>query len=1164
MPTFLYKNKKNNRSYENLKKNDKTFSDAKDHISFKWRYLHFHDADIQGRRELTKKKFTHFINAVDQDLDSIISKDDLLEWAKQQRTRFVGGLNVEFLHEEIDIFFSQATSKRPPKLNELDFRNCINNFYPKLAFDWNDPLQDSIDSTIFKENIVNQISTIFSRMDTDNDGKIHPHDIRIWRKLVYFGRAEDILIYMLIEEVCEESIHYDELTDIDRDKLYVNFDQFLIILLKDYLLFSELYLQSLLIGLIFKNEKEILNFNNSSSSSANQSLSKSPMVRARMSLGFSPKFSPFRFSTTPSTTPSTIPQLNRSTMIPDMVPLPSTIPKKRGSIKGGTSTNQQGQGEEREEDDESFELSDSNIHPEYLLFSFISKLKLLRIGMYMYPLELRKRRSSGLKSKQLSNSNSISNSIDSNQNQNQNQKNKKNNNHFSFSSMGSMDFTISMSHSTSQNNHNNNHIGFSGQDIKKYSSFLNGKHEEEEEDAYDQNIENHNQSFMIRSKNASTVTLFTLHDIKDSYALIYSHQYFPQDIIHRDQAAKMFRTCDVTSKGFILVDDIANFLAIKCSIMTISRDDLALLFYDAQVLIKTKKQATQRDDALLYASDETKIKGESLIEFLNRPGYEAIANYLLKLIHVFAPSHQDDNENENENENGKENGNEKDEEGEGELSSLSELKDNFLLPDEMFTCADNHKIGFIKAKDIENWLKDSLHVSDQILLNIKSEIISLFSPTLPYFRIKKNKYNQAQDPHEQQQNNIKNMKKEENEPFSYHTYISSINSDDKNNDNITTTTTIDQEEHHRSSSISFFSLSKLSSSSSSFDNAHHHPPPKTSHESTKVNHSASSSGSSFDSSMARALKNSTTSTSSTSTSTSPTTEEENNQLKTFNLISQRRYTQEINLLQQSKPNNNDGYWLNKQYFEKACKRRPYVILMISILYHYHKLMEQCHSVLELDNQALRIIIQTSKEQEEVKKKKDENEEEEEKDENDSNASQGKKQTVDDNDIWTSANTALKKTNEFIQINRYVGAPFSEQERLHQIEEKLRLLNHKDNNNNNNSIVFNEKSVPLYRKLLALRSLSLNRTLLALEFEMTLKIYFLKKEEKHIYHIEYKNMIENNNMLRQQNKNYSSSSSTSSMKDKAVIKANQLSSNDLSSLTSVDSLKKHSSKRGTAL
>jgi hypothetical protein len=54
---------------------------------------------------------------------------------------------------------------------------------------------------------------------------------------------------------------------------------------------------------------------------------------------------------------------------------------------------------------------------------------------------------------------------------------------------------------------------------------------------------------------------------------------------------KMMGTLDKDGKSYVIVDDIQRTLEL-IGIKSISRDDLALLIYDAQVLVKAKRSSS--------------------------------------------------------------------------------------------------------------------------------------------------------------------------------------------------------------------------------------------------------------------------------------------------------------------------------------------------------------------------------------------------------------------------------------------------------------------------------------------------------------------------------------------------------------------------------------------
>jgi Ca2+-binding EF-hand superfamily protein len=466
----------------NNHENDELFILIKKQILEAWRHLHFHDPILKIDTNCPlKRNICLMFNDIDQDIDGLVTKSEVRAWTSKQRTRFMGGLNVELVDEEIDAFFAKGASADMSVLTEISIRHCLDS-YPQLDFDWDDPLNNNIDPQIMKENVMTQISTIFSRMDTDNDGKIHPHDIRLWRKLVYFGRPEDILIYMLIEDVDDEDVNYDEISEFEREKLYVTFDRFINILLKDFLLFSELLLQSYFIGVIFQNVKEIQSDNNS----------------------IPPMNLPEQASTATSVASSTTAPPSR---------LISEKKKKMDSFI-----------EDSLKDNNEFVLSDSNILKEYLVYTFIAKLKLIRIGTVMNPLELRKRRSSHSK-------------MDINQ----------------LPSQRTSDL-----HLDDNYYHHHHH-----EDLKE-------DNEQDDDDEQGERVRDiqggrhrSNSSFSSQHRkfshqSSSAAALLSMNE-DEEYALISEHQNSKVEHVSHRLAAKLFKILDSNRKGYVIVDDIERY-----------------------------------------------------------------------------------------------------------------------------------------------------------------------------------------------------------------------------------------------------------------------------------------------------------------------------------------------------------------------------------------------------------------------------------------------------------------------------------------------------------------------------------------------------------------------------------------------------------------------------
>jgi hypothetical protein len=116
-----------------------------------------------------------------------------------------------------------------------------------LAFSWDDPLGNRDNFASLSDVILEQIATIFARLDTDNDGKVYPRDIRNWRKMVYFGSPEDKLIWDLIP-IPDDADLDDENA---MESYFVTYKGFYSTLLKHYILYTELWLQCLFLDVVY-------------------------------------------------------------------------------------------------------------------------------------------------------------------------------------------------------------------------------------------------------------------------------------------------------------------------------------------------------------------------------------------------------------------------------------------------------------------------------------------------------------------------------------------------------------------------------------------------------------------------------------------------------------------------------------------------------------------------------------------------------------------------------------------------------------------------------------------------------------------------------------------------------------------------------------------------
>jgi len=96
-----------------------------------------------------------------------------------------------------------------PWLSEEGLLQCLSRF-PSLAFDWADPLGggsshgrgsgSAAPSAVGVSRSCSReaAAALFRRLDTDGDGVVHAHDLRVWRRMLPLGRPADQLVAKLM------------------------------------------------------------------------------------------------------------------------------------------------------------------------------------------------------------------------------------------------------------------------------------------------------------------------------------------------------------------------------------------------------------------------------------------------------------------------------------------------------------------------------------------------------------------------------------------------------------------------------------------------------------------------------------------------------------------------------------------------------------------------------------------------------------------------------------------------------------------------------------------------------------------------------------------------------------------------------------------------------
>jgi hypothetical protein len=96
-----------------------------------------------------------------------------------------------------------------PWLSEEGLLQCLSRF-PSLAFDWADPLGggsshgrgsgSAAPSAVGVSRSCSReaAAALFRRLDTDGDGVVHAHDLRVWRRMLPLGRPADQLVATLM------------------------------------------------------------------------------------------------------------------------------------------------------------------------------------------------------------------------------------------------------------------------------------------------------------------------------------------------------------------------------------------------------------------------------------------------------------------------------------------------------------------------------------------------------------------------------------------------------------------------------------------------------------------------------------------------------------------------------------------------------------------------------------------------------------------------------------------------------------------------------------------------------------------------------------------------------------------------------------------------------
>jgi hypothetical protein len=177
---------------------------------------------------------------LDIDCDDLITRENVEQWVKAQNFNFdlstfeieaflrggrfwkddvvreidspqtvlemgKGEPNVNVLsHAEQTLTTANENSLEPPSsINEESLRKCLKRF-PMLAFNWDDPLGVLAEGSAFRARaqgravVSRELSLkIFKRIDSDNDGWVHPSDVRTWRRMLPIGRPADALVRSL-------------------------------------------------------------------------------------------------------------------------------------------------------------------------------------------------------------------------------------------------------------------------------------------------------------------------------------------------------------------------------------------------------------------------------------------------------------------------------------------------------------------------------------------------------------------------------------------------------------------------------------------------------------------------------------------------------------------------------------------------------------------------------------------------------------------------------------------------------------------------------------------------------------------------------------------------------------------------------------------------------
>jgi hypothetical protein len=197
--------------------------------------------------------------------------------------------------------------------------------------------------------------------------------------------------------------------------------------------------------------------------------------------------------------------------------------------------------------------------------------------------------------------------------------------------------------------------------------------------------------------------------------------------------------------------------------------------------------------------------------------------------------------------------------------------------------------------------------------------------------------------------------------------------------------------------------------------------------------------------------------------------------KSATIIAQRKYSEEVKMSNLKSPHR-DG--ISSVIFEKACKRRPNVILLVSTLHYFHMLTNQCRQAMSLDSVELEAINHASSTQFAYF-------------EDHSSALKKRIALV----AAEAANKAIEDAEQ-IEANRFVCIPPSEQERLASMYMSLDklVLATKGVFEEENFGKFSEGLLQLRRNIISLRALGTNRSVVALELDMVLRLKQLKYQE----------------------------------------------------------------------